>query len=206
MRIFARRRHNGLVNPNVETVSDDSNETTDAASEPKPSRSPVGTIMRWVGFALIGATFLIWIYAFSGQARRDIPDRLDDRTFSELAEPRCAVARQQVDAIPLAVLATDGQDRANQVTESTDILESMVDDIETMITGTERDHQMLEGWISDWRVHIHDRRRYATAVAEDQTAAFLVTDTNIGEQLERRISRFAVENYMPSCENPGDVG
>jgi len=205
-RIWGHSGHNGTVIANTKSDSPASHEPTDAEPTTDTPKGPVSTLLKWLGIAIIGTTFAIWVYAFSGQARRPIPDLLDDDSFAVEAEPRCAMAREQVDKVPIAPLAKDGTERSEHVTQATDILEAMVDDLKPMVTGTERDQEMLNGWLSDWDVLIHDRRRYAAAVAKDPTSAFLITDTNIGEPLERRITRFAVENSMPSCENPGDVG
>jgi hypothetical protein len=55
-------------------------------------------------------------------------------------------------------------------------------------------------------VLIQDRYDYATRIAGDPSAQFLITDTGAGERLDRRITRVADTNAMPSCAAPGDVG
>lgn len=156
--------------------------------------------------ALIAATFSVWIYAFSGAARRDPPDLLDQPAFAAAAEEVCAAAYAELDEMPGALDATNGPDRSRQVLASTDRLGVMVDELEALATGSERDQQIIGAWLEDWRTLLGDRYRYADAVADDPAAMYVITDTGINELLDRRITRLANTNAMPSCTAPGDLG
>lgn len=163
----------------------------------------VGRILAGVAIA---STFAIWIYAFSGAAERDAPDLLENVSFAIDAEQICASALADVDEMPNALDAIDGPDRGNQIRATTARFEVMLDELDLRVGGSERDIQIASGWLSDWRVLIEDRYRYADAISVDDRAQFLVTDVGVSERLDRRLTRLANTNEMPSCAAPGDVG
>lgn len=171
---------------------------------------PRSSTMRVAGRVFAGlvivASFAIWIYAFSGAARRPAPDLFDDRSFPTAAEARCAAAVSDLAELPNALDAVDGADRAGQIRASSARLELMIDELDQLVGGTERDVEIATGWLSDWRVLVADRYRYADAIAEDPNAQFLVTDVGVDERLDRRITRLANTNSMPACAAPTDVG
>jgi hypothetical protein len=167
------------------------------------------------GFGLLGrlvvglavtASFAVWVYAYSGRADRDPPDLLDDPAFSQAAEPVCAAAALDLKAMPGALDARDPADRSGQIVAATGRLEAMVTVLDGLAQGSDRDLDILTAWLADWRVLIGDRYRYAEALLNDPQARFLITDTGVGERLERRITRLADTNSMSSCGAPGDVG
>ncbi len=153
---------------------------------------------------LVGS-FGVWVYAFSGRADRDPPDLLNDASWSTAAEEICADALSDVDDIPSAQQAGDAGERSQQVLAATGRFETMVDQLADLPAATPRDEQITTDWLADFRVLMGDRRRYADAVADDPAAVFTITDTGVGERLDRRITRFAVTNSMPSCVTPTDV-
>lgn len=155
---------------------------------------------------VIFASFAVWAYAYSGFADGPGPDELEDTTFVETAEARCATTMAELDRLPLALEADDNVERADQVVVATDLLAEMVDDLEAAVDGTESDRQILGAWLDDWRLYLDDRYRYADAVREDPAAPFLISDTGGPERLEKRITRFAQDSGMPSCATPPDVG
>jgi hypothetical protein len=170
----------------------------------------LGARFRSVGKLLaaivVAASFAVWIYAYSGLAARDAPDLLDDSSFATSGEAICATTLDDLAQLPEALDAVDGPDRARQIRTSTDRLGRMISDLEAAVGGTDRDIQIATGWLTDWRVLIGDRYRYADAIEADENAQFLVTDTGVGERLDRRITRFATTNTMLSCVAPTDVG
>lgn len=169
----------------------------------RPWYQSVGKVVATI---IIGATFLVWVYALSGAARRDAPDLLDDATFATEAEAICHQVVTEIDALPGALDAVDGADRGRQLIVANNHYEIMLDDLQAHVGGTDRDVQITEAWLADWEVLIQDRYRYAEAVATDPGARFLITDLGYQEGLERRITRFATTNAMASCGAPGDIG
>lgn len=169
-----------------------------------------------VAIALLLASFGIWVYAYSGAARRPAPDLLDDPTFSTAAEARCARALVELETLPNALDAVDGPDRARQVRATNVIYRTMLDDLDSLANSpadrdsaadrTDRDREITEGWLSDWRVLVDDRDRYAEAIAADPNAQLYVSDVGVAERLNKRVTRMANTNSMPSCIAPEDIG
>lgn len=169
-------------------------------------RRPLRSATRLVAGIAIAATFAIWVYAFSGAARRDPPDLLDDPGFAVRAEQICTAALADIDEMPDALDAVDGPDRGNQIRNTTVRFESMLDELDRLVGGSNRDIEIAGGWLADWRVLIQDRYNYADAITVDDQAQYLVTDVGAGERMDRRLTRVANTNAMPSCAAPGDVG
>ncbi len=170
------------------------------------ARSPLTVLFRVVAGLVVAASFAVWVYAYSGQAERDTPDLLADRALAAEAEAICASAVADVEALPGALDAVDGPDRANQIRRSTDRYDAMVAALEQLRTDDERDGRIFAGWLADWRVLLGDRLRYADAIEVDPNAQFLVSDIGVSERLDRRVTRFANTNAMVSCAAPTDVG
>ncbi len=82
----------------------------------------------------------------------------------------------------------------------------MLDELDPIVTGSERGVQIQTDWLSNWRTLIGDRYRYANSVSTDPAALFIITDLGVNEPLERQIARLATVNEMPSCGAPGDLG
>lgn len=162
--------------------------------------------MRLVAGVAIAASFAIWVYAFSGAARRDPPDLLEDPQFAVRAEQICTAALADIDGMPGALDAIDGPDRGNQIRNTTVRFETMLDELDRLVSGSDRDIEIAGGWLADWRVLIQDRYNYADAITVDDQAQYLVTDVGVAERMDRRLTRVANTNAMPSCAAPGDVG
>ena len=188
------------------TRSDAPLDPPDVGESPPIRRGPWWWTSRALAATAITASFAIWVYAYSGLADRPTPDLLDDPAFAAAAEPVCAAAVADVDAMPGALDALDGADRAAQVRSSTDRFAAMVDDLEALVGGTARDEQILTDWLADWRVLLDDRYRYADEVAVDGNARYYQSDLGVNERLDRRLTRLATINGMPSCSTPTDVG
>lgn len=152
------------------------------------------------------ASFGVWGYAYSGAADRPPPDLLDDPAIAAAAEPRCAAAREQLSQLEPAYQAADNLDRAATIDDANAILATMVADLRQLEPAGERDQQIFGDWLGDWETYLGDRADYAHRLREDPTARFYQTDVAQNEMLDRRLTRMAETNAMPSCGNPGDVG
>ena len=162
-------------------------------------------LVKIVGIATLIGSFGIWVYAFSGAADRDPPDMLDDSRWSEAAEPICAAALADVASLPNAAIAKSAEERSEQILQANDRFDLMVDDLAALPATSDRDTQITKAWLADLEVLLNDRRRYAAAILDDPAAPFTITDTGVRERLQRRITRFATTNNMPSCVAPSDV-
>ncbi len=167
--------------------------------------SPLQILFRVVAGLVIAASFGVWVYAYSGQADRDTPDLLADRPLAEQAEQICATALADVAAMPNALDAANGQERADQIRQTTARFASMLDELDALPTFDERDDRIYRGWLGDWRVILDDRLGYADRIAVDPEAQFYISDIGVSERLDKRLTRFANTNLMVSCAAPTDV-
>lgn len=167
--------------------------------------SPLQILFRLVAGLVIAASFAVWIYAYSGLAKRDTPDLLANRELAETAEGICSTALADVDAMPNALDAIDGEERATQIRQATARFELMLNDLDALTTTDERDERIFRGWLSDWRVILADRLAYADRIAADPDATFYISDIGVAERLDKRLTRFANTNLMVSCGAPTDV-
>lgn len=161
---------------------------------------------RVVAAALVVAMFLFWIWAFSPLAPRGHPDELDEPTFSIFAESRCAAALQDIaDNVAPAFDAQNLDDRAQQITASTDILAEMVADLARQAPDTAtRDGSLVQLWLTDWDIYLGDRYAYADVFRAGRDEPFSVTAIN-RDQVTAPIDSFANANGMISCASPTDV-
>ncbi len=165
----------------------------------------IGRVVKILAISTLVASFGVWAYAFSGQADRDPPDLLQDRSWSEAAETICADAVADVATMPNAADAPDPEQRSEQVLATTDRYQAMVDQLAELEATGEFDRDLTAAWIDDWRLLLDDRRRYAAAVVDDPAALFTISAVGPGIRLDRRITRLATVNGMPSCSTPTDV-
>lgn len=165
----------------------------------------LGRVVKIFAVVTMVASFGVWVYAFSGAADRDSPDLLDDVAWAEDAEALCAAAKADVERMPLASEAESVADRADQIDAANARYRTMLAAMTDLKPSTARDGEMVAEWQSDWEIYLGDRDRYANAILEDPAASFTVTNTGGGERLYKRISRFALTNFMASCVAPEDV-
>ncbi len=164
-----------------------------------------GWFGRILAAVIVAGSFGVWVYVYSGYADRPPPDLLTDPSLAVAAESICAAAVADVEAMPSAGEAADGPDRAVQVRRATDRFEQMLDELDELEPTDPVDRQLLTGWLADWRTLLSDRRTYADAVAQEPDATFLLTVVAENERLDRRMTRVANTNAMPSCAAPTDV-
>lgn len=179
--------------------------SSDQDEDQEPA-GPLTIALRVVAGIVIAASFGVWVYAYSGYADRETPDLLADRTLAATSESICAAAVDDVTAMPNALDAADGPERAQQIRATTARYGVMIDDLEQLDRTTERDNTIFSAWLSDWRVILGDRLTYADAIAADPDAQFYVSDIGVSERLDKRLTRFANTNLMTSCAAPTDVG
>jgi len=150
------------------------------------------------------ASFLFWIYAFSGLAKREPPDSLQDPAFATRAEPRCATTAAAVAQLPPAPTARTPAERADTVEVGTGLLRSLVTDLQTMVPADGPDRALVLAWLDDWNSYLGSRDDYARRVRTDPRARFLVDDRD-GQAITVPMDNLATVNRMPSCVTPGDV-
>lgn len=86
-------------------------------------------IGRYLAAAFVMSTFVFWIWAFTPWARKENPAKLDDISFTEWANERCAQAQVMINALPSARQAGTTQKRAEHVKEATRHTADLVHDL-----------------------------------------------------------------------------
>ena len=147
----------------------------------------------------------MWIYAFSGLARKDPPDLLDDPAFSRTAETTCATAVDALDQLPNAIDEPTPQSRAQTVAEANRILDQMVVSLRRQApTRADRDSDITGRWLDDWDTYLSDRRAYVQALRGGSEEAPVFTARG-GRSISATIDNFAEVNDMASCATPLDL-
>lgn len=161
--------------------------------------------------AVVLALLAMWAYVLYlaiGPGRQPPIDRLDDPTFAEAAERRCADAVDAVDELPLANESPDAAARADVLDAADREFAAMLDDLEGMVdlapAGDQR--RRASEWLADWRTYLDDRRSFARDLRADPGARLLVSEKEgEGQQVTGWIDEFAEANRMPSCATPTDA-
>ncbi len=181
--------------------------TTEAPPRPGGAPSPGrrGTIWTAAGVAVVLAVALMWIWIFSGAARKENPDYLEDRAWAADAEETCAATAERIEERSASAGRQDAEARADAIDASTDDLEAMLADLRDPLPGSDADRSVVEPWLDDYARLLEDRRTYADAVRDDPDARFLTTE-KFNDPLDRVVQTFAEVNDMPSCVPAGDVG
>lgn len=167
------------------------------------SWTPARVLGLLVALALIG----FWTWIFTGGPRKDNPDKLIDRAYVERSEDRCARMVDEIAALPNPAGLDDAAERADLLDRATDLVESMVDDLESRPPTEAADREVVDLWIDDWRTYVSDRRAYGDTLRSDPSAQFVLTEnTDLSYGVDDTIETFAKVNDMASCVVPGDVG
>lgn len=181
--------------------------TVDTAPPPRPSDDDGRRITpgRIAATLVVIALVAMWAYAFSGLAKKDPPDLLDDDTFSVAAESICAATRDDLAELPPAQDAGSPEARAVTVAQANMLLEAMVDDLAAIAPdGNDRDERITALWLDDWRIHLGDRERYVADLEAGSTEPAQFTGRG-GRSITATIDNFAEVNSMPSCASPLDL-
>jgi hypothetical protein len=154
---------------------------------------------------VVVALVAMWIYAFSGMAAKDPPDLLDNDAFSTAAEPICADAVDQLDALPRAQEAGSPEERAGTVADANVILAAMVADLREIAPDQgDRDSRITGLWLDDWETHLADRAGYVEDLEDGAEGAPVFTARG-GRSITATIDNFAKVNHMSSCVTPLDI-
>ena len=193
-------------------------------------RRPVAGRRRWttgrvLAAAVVAASFVFWVWAFTPWARRENPARIDDRGFAATADARCADLQALIADLPSVRPETELRQRAEQVRAGTEAVDTLIDDLRAAAAGLSAvtdsngppDSELVGKWLEDWSVYVADRRAYESSLeaaasaapdgAADQSAdiRFLLSDAAPVGIYTERMDGFARLNNMDNCQIPGDV-
>lgn len=165
------------------------------------------TPARVVTTVVVLALVLMWIYAFSGMAKKDPPDLLDDAAFATAAAPICATARAALDELPSALEAGTPEERADTVAQANAILTAMVTDLRAEAPDQGDDHRdsRITGlWLDDWQTHLADRAAYVEDLEAGSEDPAVFTARG-GRSITATIDNFAKVNDIGDCATPLDI-
>lgn len=150
----------------------------------------------------------LWAYTLWGPTKKTPPGVLADSSFAVSAQEICTRAAATLDALPPAYSAADAADRAGVIARANTALTEMLDQLHAIAppAASGNDGRMIDEWLTDWGTYMSDRQRYVTALNDDPTARFYVTEKTKGQQITKPIDFFATYNDMPNCVTPGDLG
>tara|TARA_B110000263_G_scaffold28721_1_gene21848 strand:+ start:585 stop:1115 length:531 start_codon:yes stop_codon:yes gene_type:complete len=173
---------------------------------PDPLRPGLHTVVVRTLLGLLGvAMVVLWVYAFF-IAPSGNPDRLQDRSWPEMAQQRCLEARAVIDMLPRAAAATSPADRADDLDLATDVLADMVADLALLPGGIDDDTRLIGMWLEDWAIYASDRRTHADRLRLEGDVRPLLTALPSGTgSVMKRMNGFARVNDMEACLDPGDV-
>lgn len=172
-----------------------------------PGRRPRArwTPGRVAAAAVVVGLVAMWVYAFSGAARRESPLRVADRRWAAEAEAACAPMAGAIDELGPASAAGTPQERAVMLREANGEVAAAIDRLAGLEPPADaEDARMVTRWLADWRTYLGDREAYADALAAGRDERFTLTGVN-GDPITEQMDDFALYNELPSCETPPDV-
>ena len=151
----------------------------------------------------------MWVYAY-GFAPRESFNKIYDTAWQARSQAHCKKAENirfsfedltpmRADD-PLALKA-----KAKVVKAATDALENAINLIAADIPSDAKGQELVPAWIADYRLYISDRRAFETALQTATTRPFFAESEIEGVPVSERISKFARENDMKTCQAPYDL-
>lgn len=176
---------------------------------PEPERDvPMGfTWGRGLAIVAVVSMIIFWIWIFSGAAKKDNPDYLQDRTYVASLVEQCQGLRDQLDKLPNAADMTSQDERADVLDDANVLVGQFIDDVAASAPTSGGAAKSMKGWLTDWRTYLGDREDYAKRLRTEDNAQLLLTKSTIGaDSVDKAIQIFTQVNDIPECDTPGDVG
>jgi len=165
-------------------------------------RSPVARVV--IGL-VIGVFAVMWIYVLF-IAKPPAPDRLDDRSFPNAAEPICAATLTALDKAGLVnQRASSPQDRGDLADRADAQLTGMVAQLRTNVPATGEAHDAVSKWLDDWDQWLRDRDSWIAKLRTGDDAQFYEKQRESGAPNSEALNAFAITNEMKSCQTPPGV-
>ncbi|MEI8398842.1 MAG: hypothetical protein WCG33_06835 [Actinomycetes bacterium] len=151
----------------------------------------------------------MWVYAF-GFAPRESFNKIHDSAWQARSQAHCKAAEDVrfsfQDLTPMK--ANDPlalQAKAKLVDAATDALEDAINLIAADKPADAKGQELVPEWIADYRIYIKDRRAFAQALTVATTRPYFAESEVEGVPVSERISKFARENDMKTCQTPYDL-
>ena len=182
----------------------------DPTTEQPPLRRRLG-VWGWL-FALICVGFAVfWVWALFF-ASKEAVNKIGDRAWAARAEGICATAKNDMQALhdfrridhDSPQLAAMLAERADIVDRATDLVEHMLDDVVVVMPTDPKGLALVPQWEADYRTLIANRREYSDELRQGHDESFHEAAVD-GIPISDKLTRFAGDNYMPSCAAPLDL-
>ena len=151
----------------------------------------------------------MWVYAF-GFAPRESFNKINDTAWQARSQAHCKAAENVRFSFedltpmkaddPLALKA-----KAKLVKAATDALEKAINLIAADVPSDAKGQALVPAWIKDYRLYISDRRAFEVALQNATTRPYFAESEIEGVPVSERISKFARENDMKTCQDPYDL-
>lgn len=152
---------------------------------------------------LIAGLAVMWILAFAGVGKPKRP--LQDVAWTERAQTVCESAMTKVDALPKAHTSKTPAARAVVVDQGTDVLATMISDLQRTAPKDPHDGPLLKRWFQEWAKYLGDRRTFSQALRTEGAKARFEVTAEGGTQITVNMDGFATANHMRACSSPDDV-
>jgi hypothetical protein len=161
---------------------------------------------RGLAISAVVIMVIFWIWIFSGAAKRDNPDYLQDRTYAAALEKQCQGLRDQLAELPNAADQASQADRADVLDDANVLVGRFIDEVAAEAPTSGDAAVSVKGWLADWRTYLGDREDYAERLRTEENAQLLLSRSKLGDSVDKTIQIFTQVNDIPACDTPGDVG
>ncbi len=169
----------------------------------RPRRTRKQVIARIAVLVAIALIAVMWIYGFVFAGRKAVA-KVQDRAWAQRAQIICTKRNQVIDDTAKATVATsDGspQDVGLSVKETTDYVETALDDIVSQKPSSAVDQKLVLAWEKLYRTYISDRRAAQAQLAAGKKVELNETMLN-GSPISETIADFTSVNQMDACAVP----
>lgn len=151
----------------------------------------------------------MWVYAF-GFAPRESFNKINDTAWQARSQAHCKAAENiRFSFEDLTPMKADDpralKAKAKLVDAATDALEKAIDLIAADTPSDAKGKELVPKWIADYRTYITDRRAFAEALNTATVRPYFAESEVEGVPISERISKFARENDMKTCQTPYDL-
>jgi hypothetical protein len=159
--------------------------------------------------AICVAIACMWVYAFGFAPRQSI-NKIGDSAWQDRAQALCKVAENQrfsmQDLSPMDPKDSGAlRHKAELVDKATDALVVAIDAISAVAPSDAKGKAIVPAWIAEYRIYIEDRRAFADALRTATRRPFFAETEVEGVPISERLSKFARENNMKTCQPPYDL-
>ena len=151
----------------------------------------------------------MWVYAF-GFAPRESFNKINDEAWQARSQAHCKTAENQ--RFSIQDLTPMKPDDPTALTKKAKLVETATNTLETAINLIASDRpsdakgqELVPRWIADYRIYIADRRAFIVALRTATKRPYFAETEVEGVPVSERISKFARENNMKTCQTPYDL-